>query len=79
MLAEDDLSMATSGHRKNGDCNYNLKKYLKFDHKIVNNMVKEAKNLCLDFLSEIWLILSALNRVKTLSINSRFQITNNFI
>ena len=27
-LAGDDLSMATSEHRENGDCNFNLTRYL---------------------------------------------------
>jgi len=53
---------------------YNLKKYLKFERKTVNNMAKEAKNLCLDLLLDIWLILSSYNQPKTLSINSSFQI-----
>jgi transposase len=53
---------------------YNLKKYLKFERKTVNNMAKEAKNLCLDLLLDIWLILSSYNQLKTLSINSSFQI-----
>jgi len=53
---------------------YNLKKYLKFERQTVNNMAKEAKNLCLDLLLDIWLILSSYNQLKTLSINSSFQI-----
>ena len=52
---------------------YNLKKYLKFDYKTVNNMTKEAKNLCLDILSKIRLILSSIKRLKIPSINSSIQ------
>jgi len=41
---------------------YNLKKYLKFEYKTVNNMVKEAKGLCLEIFKEIRMILSLLRR-----------------
>jgi len=53
---------------------YNLKKYLKFDRKTVNNMAKEGTNLFLDILMNIWLILSAYKRLKFLTGKSFHQI-----
>lgn len=48
---------------------YNLKKYLKFEHKTANKMTKEVKKLCLNILLEIQLILNSCSRLKTLVIN----------
>lgn len=52
---------------------YNLKKYLKFDYKTVNNMVKEAKNLCLDILLKIGSILSRMKKMDFMRINMGLQ------
>ncbi len=37
---------------------YNLKKYLHFELKAANNMAKEVKNICLEIIHKIWMILS---------------------
>lgn len=42
---------------------YNLKKYLKFDHKTVNNMVREAKIRGFEIFTEIRVILSMMRRL----------------
>jgi len=42
---------------------YNLRKYLKFEHKTVNNMVREAKNLGFEIIGEIRIILSLVERL----------------
>ena len=49
---------------------YNLKKYLKFEYKTVNNMVREVRNLCLDIFIDIWSILSSFKRLKIMTVNS---------
>ena len=52
---------------------YNLKKYLKFDRKIMENMAKETKNLCLELVLAIWGILSAYKRLKIIRVSSQSQ------
>ena len=49
---------------------YNLKKYLKFEHKTVNKMVKEVKNLGSEIKEEIRMILSLYKSLKFQETNS---------
>jgi len=46
---------------------YNLKKYLKFEPKKVNNIAKEVKNLGFEILENIWAILSSYSPLKSQS------------
>ena len=52
---------------------YNLKKYLKFEGKTVNKMIKEVKSLAIELMLEIWMLLSFIVRLNFLRINSRLQ------
>jgi transposase len=53
---------------------YNLKKYLKFDWKMVNTITREAKNQYAELLSNIWTILGTFKQLEIRSINSSFSI-----
>jgi len=52
---------------------YNLKKYLKFEGKTVNKMIKEVKSLAIELMLEISILLSFIVSLNYLRINSRFQ------
>ena len=51
---------------------YNLKKYLKFDRKIVGRMAKEAEDLCLEIFQGIRRIFGSFKRLNILKVNSQF-------
>jgi len=52
---------------------YNLKKYLKFEGKTLNKMIKEVKSLAIELMLEIWMLLSFIVRLNFPRINSRLQ------
>ncbi|MCG8307506.1 MAG: IS1182 family transposase [Cytophagales bacterium] len=52
---------------------YNLKKYLKFDRKMLESMAKDAGNLCFELFQDIWRILSLFERMENSSTSSRLQ------
>jgi hypothetical protein len=52
---------------------YNLKKYLKFERKIVGRMAKEAGNLGIELFRFIWRILSLFEQLKIPGTSSQLQ------
>jgi hypothetical protein len=53
---------------------YNLKKYLKFDRKIVDSKAKAAENLCYELFQAIWRLLSLFEQLKIPITSSQLQI-----
>ena len=53
---------------------YNLKKYLKFEWKTVNNMIKEVENLASGQLSQIWALITFCKRLILSKVNPQHHI-----